>query len=91
MSFLYPTNREIQTIGPAKVARLAENRVGFEIMPMRNVNAGTVEWVQADNYFGLQQLRGLDGAPPHVKRVGEKTYVYEPGVYGEFRPSRKRN
>lgn len=83
-TYLYPTNREIQTIGPAKVERLTTDRVGFDIMPMRNVNAGTVEWVQRDNYFGLQQLRGLDGAPSHVKRVGEKTYVYEPGVYGEF-------
>jgi hypothetical protein len=83
-TFLYPTNRELQTIGPAKVARLSAERVGFQIMPMRNVMAGTVEWVQQDNYFGLQQLRGLDGAPTHVKRVGAKTYVYEPGIYGEF-------
>jgi hypothetical protein len=83
-TFTYPTNRELQAIGPVKVARLTQNRVGFQILPMRNVPFGAVQWKQADNYFGLQQLRGLDGAPTHVKRVGERTYIYEPGVYGEF-------
>jgi hypothetical protein len=83
-TFTYPTTRELQAIGPAKVARLTQDRVGFQIMPKRPVNAGAIQWTQQDNYFGLQQLRGLDGAPTHVKRVGAKSFVYEPGIYGEF-------
>lgn len=83
-TFTYPTNRELRAIGPVKVARLSAERIGFQILPMRSVNAGAVQWTQKDNFFGLQQLRGLDGAPVHVKRVGEKKYIYEPGVYGEF-------
>ena len=83
-TFTYPTNKEMRSIGPAKVARLTAERVGFQILPLRQVNAAAVQWTQKDNFFGLQQLRGLDGAPVHVKRVGEKKYLYEPGVYGEF-------
>jgi hypothetical protein len=84
MGFVYPQNREIRIIGPIKVARMSAERVGFEICPMNNVPAARVEWVQSDNFIGLQQLRGLDGAPSHVKRVGKNRYGYEPGVYGEF-------
>jgi hypothetical protein len=29
-------------------------------------------------------MRGLDGAPTHVQRLGSNTYNYEPGVYGEY-------
>jgi hypothetical protein len=84
MAYLYPTNRELSEILPAKVARLTQDRVGLQIMPIRDVRAAIVQWIQKDNYFGLQQLRGLDGAPVHVKPVGLKEYSYTPGVYGEF-------
>jgi hypothetical protein len=84
MSFVYPQNRELMMIGPDKVARITQNRVGFEIMPLRPVNAHFVEWEQKDNYAGLQELRGLDGSPSLVKRVGAKRYIYEPGVFGEY-------
>ena len=84
MPYLYPTNRELSTIAPQKIARMAENRVGFQIMPMRDVRAATIEWQQRDNFYGLQQLRGLDGAPTHVKPLGNNVYSYTPGVYGEF-------
>jgi hypothetical protein len=84
MTFIYPTNAELNTIQPALTARMAAQRVGFDIMPMRSVNAATIEWEQRDNYRGLQQLRGLDGAPTHVKPIGTNRYSYEPGVYGEF-------
>jgi hypothetical protein len=82
--FIYPTNAELNQILPDKIERMVAERAGFRIMPIRNVNAATVEWYQRDNVFGLQQLRGLDGAPPHVRRVGQKLLSYEPGVYGEF-------
>jgi hypothetical protein len=84
MPYVYPTNRELSSIAPEKIARASANRVGFQVMPMRDVRAAVVAWSQADNYFGLQQLRGLDGAPTHVKPVGLNRYTYEPGVYGEF-------
>ena len=83
-TYLYPLNRELMMILPDKVDRLAQDRLGLQLMPIREVNAAMVEWTQRDNVFGLQQLRGLDGAPTHVKNIGAKRYRYEPGVYGEF-------
>jgi hypothetical protein len=74
----------LQQIEPDLVARGAAGRVGLDIMPVREVNAGEVRWSQQDNFYGLQALRGLDGAPTRVQRVGAKTYSYEPGVFGEF-------
>lgn len=84
MGFLYPTNRELITIGPEKVARLTPARLGFTLMPMRRVNAGIIQWQQRDNYRGLQQLRGLDGSPNYVKPVGNNLFSYTPGVFGEY-------
>jgi hypothetical protein len=83
-TFNYPTNFELQQIEPDLVARGAAGRLGLDIMPVRNVNAGEVRWTQQDNFYGLQALRGLDGAPTRVQRIGTKTYSYEPGVFGEF-------
>lgn len=83
-SFTYPLNFDLKKVMPEKVARLTKDRLGFTLMPTRDVNAGLVQWVQKDNYVGLQQLRGLDGAPQHVARVGSKIFSTNPGVYGEF-------
>src|SRR5215207_4410511 len=84
MAYVFPTNRELSEIAPVKIARASAERVGFRVMPMRDVSAAIIQWEQQDNYFGLQQLRGLDGAPTVVKPVGSKSYSYTPGVYGEF-------
>jgi hypothetical protein len=66
------------------VERGRAGRVGLDIFPMKPRNAPKVRWAQRDNFFGMQQLRGLDGAPVHVNRVGMRTYEYEPGVFGEY-------
>lgn len=84
MDFLYPSNRELREIEQELLPRLMENRLGFEVMPMREVDAALLEWEQEDNWTGLQQLRGLGGEPPRVKKVGGKKYQAQPGVYGEF-------
>lgn len=87
MAVIYriPTTAEISEIGPIKVAAASKGNLGASILPARNVDAAFVEWVQGDNYFGLQQLRGLGGAPSYVKPVGSNTYRYAPGYFGEFR------
>jgi hypothetical protein len=82
--FIYPTSYESMRIEPDLIAAGRAGRLGFDIMPFVSRNAAKVRWTQQDNYFGLQQLRGMDGQPTHVQRVGEKTYEYEPGVFGEF-------
>ena len=79
-----PRNFEIREIEQDLITASRDGRVGLDIFSERAVNAGEVRWTQEDNYYGLQQFRGLDGEPTHVQRVGLKTYSYEPGVFGEF-------
>lgn len=84
MPFIYPTTATMQDIQPELMARGREGRLGLDICPPAEKNAGKVRWNQKDNYFGLQHLRGLDGAPTRVNRIGSKTLEYEPGVFGEY-------
>lgn len=84
MPFIYQTNYTMQEIEASLLARGRAGRVGLDIFPEAPKNAAQVRWTQADNHYGLQQMRGLNGQPSHVKRTGRKQYVYEPGVYGEF-------
>src|SRR5579872_7311572 len=82
--FVYPTNQEIMSIAQDKMPRLTADRPVFDFMPIRALDATLLVWEQLDNFRGLQQIRGLNGAPPVVKPVGIKQYLYAPGYYGEF-------
>lgn len=83
-TYTYPDSAELRAIAQQKVPRLTAQRPIFDIFPIREVNDHIVMWEQADNYTGLQQVRGLNGAPPHVKRTGLKRYTMTPGAYGEY-------
>ncbi|HEV7299705.1 MAG TPA: major capsid protein [Tepidisphaeraceae bacterium] len=83
-TYLYPEARELQELGPELMAQEIANDPLFSIFPIETVNAALLQWSVEDDDLGLQQLRGLDGAPQHVKPVGNKSYVAEPGYYGEF-------
>jgi hypothetical protein len=83
-AFVFPTSAELRAIEQEKLPRLMANRPIFDIFPARDVDDHLLVWEQMDNYLGLQQVRGLDGAFPRVKKVGAKRYIMEPGVYGEF-------
>lgn len=83
-TYAFPTAREMREIGPRKLTRAAESRLGLKLFPIRNVNAGILQWSQRDNYSGLQALRGLDGAPFHVQHVGMGQFTVQPGVFGDF-------
>lgn len=84
MPFLYPPSYEISRIMPQLEAQGRAGRIWLDFLPQKNVNAGTVRWEQKDNMFGLQAMRGLDGAPTRVQRQGSKVFNYEPGIFGEF-------
>lgn len=84
MPFMYASSATRREIEPDLLQRGRAGRLGFEILPEKPVPTGKVRWTQKDNWFGLQQMRGLDGAPLHVYRVGHKTWEYEPGYFGEF-------
>ena len=83
-TFTYPTSWELEQIAQDKLPRLMKDRPIFDILPVRNYDAALVSFEQGDNYTGLQQIRGLNGQPSRVKRVGMKRYDFTPGVFGEF-------
>lgn len=82
--FLYPTSAELRQIEQDYLPNLLTARPVFGIFPIRDVDQALVMWEQEDNYTGLQQVRGLDGQPPKVNKIGAKRYQMQPGVYGEF-------
>lgn len=84
--FTYPTNAELREIAQDLLPRLAADRPVFEFMPIEEPDAFLVMWEQEDSYTGLQQIRGLNGSPAKVQRVGLKRYQMQGGVYGEFIP-----
>lgn len=82
-TFNFPTSEEISEIAKDFLDSLSMADPIFGIMPIQNSDATTIAWEQEDNSFGLQQIRGIDGAPPKVTPTGAKSYVMQPGVYGE--------
>lgn len=84
-TYLYPQLREMRELDPTLSAPDKMNDpILDQVFPIVNSNAAFLEWsVDADDQ-GLQQLRGLDGSPLGVTRLGKTHYVERPGVYGEF-------
>lgn len=85
-TFLYPTQQRLMEVEQDLLPVLTADDPLFRIMPISNVDSHVLSWEQQDNYTGLQQVRGLGGAPSRVARVGGKRYTMTPGVYGEFIP-----
>lgn len=84
-TLLYPISVELTRIEQQKLPVLTLNDPLFtDIFPIRSKDVHLVEWEQEDNYVGLMEVRGLDGAPSRVKAVGMNRYQAEPGVYGEY-------
>ena len=85
-TYTFPQAEKLKEVEQITLPRLQAQREIFSIMPIRNEDANVVTWEQEDDYVGLQQVRGLDGKPARVARVGAASYTYQPGVYGEFIP-----
>jgi len=83
-TFTFPTSAELIEIAQDKMPRLVQDRPVFKIFPIRSVDSHELIWEQRDNYQGLQQVRGLEGAFSRVKKTGLKRYKMDPGVYGEY-------
>jgi hypothetical protein len=84
VNLIYPEVFEIQQIEQDLLPTLTESNPIFEIMPVVEVNATRLRWVQGDAYSGLATLRGLDGQPGNVRPVGGDEFEARPGVYGDF-------
>lgn len=81
--FIIPTSAELEAIAQDKLPRLTAQRPCFDWFPTQNADAAVLMWEQKDNYTGLQQIRGMNGEPPKITKVGVKRYLMEPGIYGE--------
>ncbi|HEY3283074.1 MAG TPA: hypothetical protein VGN26_12445 [Armatimonadota bacterium] len=85
--FVYPSAAELQQVEQVVMPRLVMNDPLLApdgVMPITNDDAYLLEWEQEDNYQGLQGVRGLDGQPSAVARIGSSRYQVQSGVYGEF-------
>lgn len=83
-SFTYPSTAELMEIEQEKLPVLINNDPVFQLFPIQTKDTPVVMWEQKDSYTGLQQVRGLNGDPPRVKRLGGTRFTMEPGYYGEF-------
>lgn len=83
-TFIYPTNAELTAILQEKMPVRTMDDAIFDIMPIEDDDTSLVMWEQEDNYIGLMSLRGFDGQPGRVSRVGVKQYQMLPGVYGDY-------
>ena len=84
MNYTFPTSEALSALASEKMTVLTLDDPIFEIFPIETEDKVHVTWEQGDNVTGLQQARGLGGAPTRVQRIGAKKYTMEPGVYGEF-------
>ena len=82
--YLFPSNKQLTQIAQEKVPVLTQDDPIFDIMPIVDQDAALLIWEQLDNYVGMQQVRGVGGAPSKVPKTGAKQYTMQPGRYGEF-------
>src|SRR5690349_10334769 len=82
-NYIIPTSADIQKVAQVKAPRLEADRLIFQFMPIRTKDATLIMWEQADNYTGLQQIRGINGEPPKVQPTGVSQFQMQPGFYGE--------
>lgn len=82
-TFTYPEAIELRRIEMDLLPRLEEDRPWTEFFPIEETDCATVRWEQRENFQGLQQLRGVNGDPPVVARIGINSWQFAPGYYGE--------
>jgi hypothetical protein len=83
-SFTYPASAELTKISQVLLPTYQDDDPIFDLFPIENEDASVLKWEQFDRFQGLQQVRGLNGEPPKVKRIGIKQFQMTPGTYGEY-------
>jgi hypothetical protein len=83
-NLVFPSSQRLRVIEQELIPVLTADDPIFDIFPVQEEDDDLLRWEQLDNYGGLQQLRGINGMPPRIARVGQRSYVATPGYYGEF-------
>lgn len=86
MDYDIPNLVALQEVEQEILPVLTMNDPLFDLFPIDSEDAATIEWEQKDNFAGLMAVRGINGNPGRVQKVGSKTYQMEPGYYGGFYP-----
>src|ERR1700678_3428585 len=84
LNLIYPNAATMREIAQDLIRDQTADDVTLKLLPVQAENTHFVRWFQLDNYYGIMGMRGLDGSPSKVTEVGTNSYIYEPGVYGEF-------
>ncbi len=85
--YVFPDSAELRGLEQDLLPVMMEDDPVFfkELFPIDDTSTSyKLEWEQLDNFYGLQQARGLDGQPAPVQRVGSNRFSTDPGVYGEY-------
>jgi hypothetical protein len=84
LQFSFPSAMDLMGIEQQLAPVDKKDNPAFDIFPEVNKDTPLLMWEQLDNFLGMMQPRGLGGRPNLVKAVGSKTYMMQPGYYGEF-------
>lgn len=83
--YSYSDANTLTEVGREKMHALEQDDPIFDYFPIEEKDVSVISWEQEDADAGLQQVRGMNGAPKRVKPLGAKRYTVDPGVFGEFR------
>lgn len=81
-TFMFPSNAELLEIQKDLLPDLDPNDELLSLFPYRYTGHNEVVWEQEDNDFGLMEVRGLDGKPGLVQKLGFNQFKMKPGYYG---------
>ncbi len=83
--YSYSDANTLTEVGKEKMYTLVQDDPIFDYFPIEEKDVSIISWEQEDADAGLQQIRGINGAPKRVKALNAKRYTVDPGVFGEFR------
>jgi len=81
-TFMFPSSTELSQIQKDLLPDLDPNDDLLSLFPYRYAGGNEVVWEQEDNDFGLMEVRGLDGKPGLVQKLGFNQFKMKPGYYG---------
>jgi hypothetical protein len=84
LNYVYPTAYEMYQVNSDLTQRIQADDPTFKLFPDKTTEAFEVRWWQKDNAYGLMNMRGIDGRPGPVQRLGSNEFVHAPGVYGDY-------
>lgn len=83
-NLVFPTSQQMMKVAQEKLPVLTTADPIFEQFPIVEKPWVNLRIEFKDSYRGLQQLRGTGGEPNRVLKLAARSYITEPGTYGEY-------